>query len=83
MKLNIQFDSTFRFQTCGSIATGTWRIKQDSLILTALTNVSGNDSSRHFNNGRYVYVIRNSGELHRRFYSEKKEKLLDYLVKVN
>lgn len=84
MKLDVKTDSTFHFESCGSIWTGTWKVKQDSLILRALTCISKVDSSQ-LKNGRnnlFVYAIKNNGELHREIYFAKKGYLPDYLMKV-
>jgi len=80
MKLDIKDDSTFRFETCGSIATGIWKIKQDSLILTPLTNKSRKDSVE-LRKSKFAYLIKPDGELHRIIYTFDKEKMLDRLVK--
>ena len=79
--LILKKDSTFYYQTCGSVATGYWRIKQDSLILTYLTHKATRDSSE-LNKLKCHFSIKANGDLHRSIYTENNKLIYDYLVKV-
>lgn len=37
-EINLYSDSTFRYQTCGNIVTGTWRKVNNQFLCTRLTN---------------------------------------------
>jgi len=64
-KLDINIDSTFRMNDCGSISAGKWRIKIDSLILSIDSTVGKNNRIRKLMGGKLtkaqrVYLIDNN-----------------------
>jgi hypothetical protein len=56
-ELQVNEDSSYCYITCGNIMTGTWKIKDDSLMLMMETNRWRNDSlNEHGFNGKWPEV---------------------------
>jgi hypothetical protein len=83
MEMEIAQDSTFTFESCGSVGKGVWKVQEDSLILKFTSFTSKLDSSKILRT-QIAYKIESNSELHRTIDLKKGTNILkvhDVLIK--
>jgi hypothetical protein len=82
MKLDIRKDYTFRYETCGNIASGTWKLKDDVLVLTPLEHKAKKYSSE-LDKKPIFYQDLKIGDLYRPLRDETNNVVVDQLEKIS